>query len=104
MELVICTISQKCKQSIKFIIMYRPPNLEFQDFIKDFLSHVPQNITSNTILPDDFNIHVNKTSLGSSIDFKDLLSNNNLKKHITFPTHICGNILDLIITRINSTL
>ena len=80
--------------------MYRPPNLKFQDFIKDFLSHLPQNITSNTILLVDFNIHVNKTSLGSSIDIKDLLSNNDIKQHITFPTHICGNILDLIITRI----
>ena len=65
--------------------------------------HRTPNTTQNTIILVYLNIHVNKISLASNTDF-DLLENNNLKQHIDFPTHTCGNILDQIITRTNNTI
>ena len=104
MELVICIITRRYHPAIKVFIIYRPPNLDFKHFISDFIEHVTPNTTQNTIILGYLNIHVNKISQASSTDFLDLLENNNLKQHIDFPTHTCGNILDQIITRTNNTI
>ena len=72
--------------------------------ISDIIEHVSSNTTQNTIILGYLKIHVSKISLASITDFLDLLNNNNLKKHIDFPTHTCGNILDQIIPRTNNTI
>ena len=61
-------------------------------------------ITLNTIILGEFNIHVNKNESRDATTFYKFLKNNILLQHIYFPTHIHGNILDLIITREESTL
>ena len=104
MELVICIITRRYHPAIKVFIIYRPPNLDLKIFISDFIEHVTPNTTQNTIILGYLNIHVNKISQASSTDFLDLLENNNLKQHIDFPTHTCGNILDQIITRTNNNI
>ena len=104
MELVMFTISRKNQQTIIICIIYRSPNLYFQNFLIDFTTYISPNITCNTIILGDFNIHVNKSNLSSSIDFQELLVNNQINQHIDFPTHTCGNTLDLIITKLDSTL
>ena len=104
MELVICIITRRYHPAIKVFIIYRPPNLDLKNCISDFIEHVTPNTTQNTIILGDLNIHVNKISQASSTDFLDLLENNNLKQHIDFPTHTCGNILDKIITRTKNTI
>ena len=104
MELVIIIITRRYHPAIKFFIIYRPPKLDFKKLIRDFIEHVTPNTTQNTIILGYLNIHVNKIILASSTDFFDLMENNNLKQHIDFPTHTCGNIFYQITTRTNNTI
>ena len=101
-EIVICSFSCRGSVIIKTIIIYRPPNLDFKQFLADFTIHIQPIITKNTNILGNLNIHVNNTTLKSSILFNSTLITNSLQQHIKFPTHVHGNTLDLIITRNNS--
>ena len=93
-EIVICSFSWRGSVIIKTIIIYRPPNLDFKQFLADFTIHIQPIITKNTIILGDLNIHVNNTTLKSSILFNSTLINNSLEQHIKFPTQVHGNTLD----------
>ena len=103
-EIVTCTITNKSNSIAKIIIIYRPPSLSFTNFITDLYDFVVPLFTLNTIILGDFNINVNKTESRDATTFYKFIKNNMLLLHIAFPTHIHGNILDLIITRKESTL
>ena len=78
------------------ILLYRPPHPKIKTFITE-ISQITSLISSpNTILLGDFNIHVNNPS--SIPNFHQLLYEHFLTQHVSFPTHIHGNTLDLIIT------
>ena len=49
----------------------------------------------------DFNIHVD---VPNGLKFLDLLESLGLEQHVTEPTHIFGDRLDLVITRRTETL
>lgn len=53
---------------------------------------------SNLIILGDFNIHVNTPSCHLVSEFLQLLDCFSLTQHVHIPTHIKGNILDLVIT------
>ena len=55
--------------------------------------------TEPLVLTGDFNIHVNIESDSDAVRFLDLLSSMGFQQHISFPTHISGNTLDLLISR-----
>ena len=93
-EIVFIHLKNSEQISLKIILIYRPPNNDIQTFISDFNNIIIPNITTNTIILGDFNIHINK----KTCIFNKILERNNLHQHITFPTHIHGNILDLLIT------
>ena len=95
-QVISCRI--KCSSQCYFtlILLYRPPHSNIKTFITEF-SIITSLISSpNTILLGDFNIHVNNPS--STPNFHQLLYEHSLTQHVSFPTHIHGNTLDLIIT------
>ncbi|XP_068757976.1 uncharacterized protein [Montipora capricornis] len=67
---------------------------EFAEFLESIVM-----TTEPLIMAGDFNIHVNVPSDNDAVRFLDLLSSMGLQQHIDFPTHVSGNILDLLITR-----
>ena len=47
----------------------------------------------------DFNFHVNDVADTTAKRFLSIVDDLNLRQHITGPTHISGNTLDLVLTR-----
>ena len=52
----------------------------------------------------DFNLHIDDPTDTYGCQFSDLLSSCGLVNHITFPTHLAGHTLDLVITRNNQEM
>ena len=86
--------------------VYIPPNppLSIVQDIISYLSNLSCLFTfSNVIVVGDFNLpDINWDSLSASTSisnlFCDFLFNNNLSQLVNEPTHIKGNILDLVLT------
>ena len=70
---------------------------EFAEFLES--CHIVMS-TELLIMAGDFNIHVNVPLDNDTVRFVDLLSSMGLQQHIDFPTHVSGNTLDLLITRL----
>ena len=91
---------------LRLVAIYRPPYspnhpITSSMFLTEFAEFLESIImtTEPLIMAGDFNIHVNVPSDNDAIRFLDLLSSMGLQQHIDFPTHVSGNILDLLITR-----
>ena len=91
--------------------IYRPPKgskyaTPFAEFLTDFESFLSLAVTTphEFSIVGDFNIHVNDLSDSETTQFLDLLNSFNLQQHVTSPTHIHGNTLDLVITLSKSSL
>ena len=88
-------------QKYKYIsntIIYRKPKPEFASFLSEFNDLSSDLISSPTyhhIILRDFNYHFNSTS-NPHIMFTNLTNSLSLSQHVNFPTHINGNIIDLI--------
>ena len=50
------------------------------------------------LIVGDFNFHVDDLEKESAASFIDILNTFKLKQHVTFPTHVKGHTLDLVIT------
>ena len=85
-------------KSIKWIVVYRPLDSSPSSFIDEFIVLIRSFSTDNFIILVDFNILINKSHIYSTKLFKSILTRNSLFQHITFPTHILGNTLAIIIT------
>ena len=71
----------------------------------EFLEKVMNTIQEHhVILTGDFNYPNIDWELlsgsGNAVDFLDAIGENFLSQHVTFPTHDCGNTLDLVISNI----
>ena len=90
----------------KLIIVYRPPNSETHPvppsvFFREF-SHYLENVVlcpEVLVISSDFNFHIDDPFDNDAKKFGDLLETFGLIQHLSFPTHISGHWLDLIITR-----
>ena len=81
------------------LLIHRPPkpNSTVIPEISDLLTTLC--ITSaNTIILEDFNIHVDTPSGHSAADFLQLLDSLNLQQTVDAPTHSRGHTLDLVIS------
>ena len=47
----------------------------------------------------DFNVHYGDLRRPNVCDLSELLKDNKYTQHVTEPTHVGGNIIDLVITR-----
>ena len=86
------------KSTVQLIGLYRPPELKFAcDFTNDLKTLLEKYNVSphNTFIAGDFNIHY----IDHIEEFTEALSLTldafNLKQHVTEPTHIKGNTVDL---------
>ena len=66
---------------------------EFSDMIAGW-----QSDKRELLVLGDFNFHMNKPELSSTKKLKGILNMFNLNQLVSKPTHIAGNILDLVIT------
>ena len=99
-ECSIVSLRTALNNTIKFIIIYRPPSNNYITFLDDFNDLLTSIKLSNTIILGDFNFQVNKNKTHSK-QLISLSKSHSLYQHITTPTHTSGNILDLVFT-INS--
>jgi exonuclease III len=90
-----------CKPIIRILGVYRPPTAaNHATFINEFtslLEHYNEQ-SHSTCLLGDFNIHAQDNSDTFTQSFVSLLNSFSLTQHVTQPTHIKGNTLDLVIT------
>ncbi|XP_072022081.1 uncharacterized protein [Amphiura filiformis] len=91
---------------LTFICVYRPKPSKVNKYpISDFLQEFDNLMDEVSFMPNkliivgDFNVHVNKPELPDVRHFHDTISINGFQQHITVPTHISGNTLDLLISR-----
>ena len=86
--------------TLHLTVIYRPPKPEtilFLDEFNDFIHNLPSSSSYLLIVLGDLNYHYNYPIYPHG-DFKILTESLYLCKHISFPTHSSGNILDMIFT------
>ena len=96
-ECLITTFKLPSNKHIRIVTIYRPPSSQyicFLDYFHQLVSSIP---IENTIIVGDFNFHINKPDKPTN-SFINSLDNLSLIQHITKPTHMSGNTLDLVIT------
>ena len=104
--LEVLSVSIGSSSSIIYCLVYTPPNSP-GEYLIDFFNYLQSlnSATDNLLLLGDFNFSdVNWDSLcglsPASAKFCDIIFNLNLSQLICKPTHIAGNMLDLILTNI----
>ena len=104
LDLELLTISIGSPTPIIYCLVYIPPNSS-DEYIQKYFNYVTSlnDMTQNLVLLGDFNFtDINWDSLDGSappsIRFCDIIFDLNLTQLINQPTHIAGNILDLILT------
>jgi exonuclease III len=97
-ESMLISAKIECK-TITFLTVCKPPSSNLSQFMEDFgsLLEILSSSPSPTVISGDFNIHIHSSKL-----FSKFLDSWNLTQHIDFPTHICGQTLDLLITSSDS--
>ncbi|XP_064653237.1 uncharacterized protein LOC135503563 [Lineus longissimus] len=84
------------------IVVYRPPSsVPSSVFFCEFAEYLEAIVTCPEclVISDDFNIHVNDPHDNEARRFLEVLDTFGLQQHVSGPTHVSGNTLDLILTR-----
>ncbi|XP_052782951.1 uncharacterized protein LOC128219177 [Mya arenaria] len=84
--------------------LYRPPSLGTElQFVSEFLQFLEEILPSysNLMILGDFNLHLDDGT-SASTDFNNSLYSLGLEQHVTFPTQIEGNVLDLVISEVTN--
>ena len=98
------------EKTYTLIRLYHPsPNGEHNTtngmFINDItgliVNKLPQS--QNSITLTDFNIHIEDLTNADAIIFNDTMEVLGLEQHISGPTHVKGNTLDLILTQLSNS-
>ena len=92
-EALSCVISSPFSRTFNTTLFYRPPSPSIDPFLDEFRLFL-HTISPNTIILGDFNF----PDPPSTRSLNTLLTSFNLIQHVTSPTHVQGNILDLIIS------
>ena len=97
--------------SVRLIVIYRPDRSKrnphsFGDFLTEFTEMLHGLVLdrSNLLIVGDFNVHVNNTGDVEARRFLDCLTSYSMVQHVTFPTHVHGHTLDLLISRSTETI
>ena len=85
--------------------IYRPPAGSKSAFLSDFSTLLEDFATSPSelLITGDFNFHLDEPADSSVASFLSVLDTFDLKQHVDQPTHQSGHILDLLISRKNSS-
>ena len=92
-EALSCAISSPFSRTFNTTLFYRPPSPSIDPFLDEFRLFL-HTISPNTIILGDFNF----PNPPSTRSLNNLLTSFNLIQHVTSPTHVQGNILNLIIS------
>ena len=102
-----CRFSIKSKNDVlNFTVIYRSPNSNITNTNKlcDIINKVP----TNSIIIGDINLSgidwANHYADSKGLDFFNAINDNFMTQMINFPTHVKGNILDLLITDVPETV
>ena len=94
------------KDSLNTYIVYRSPNSSTENNSR--LNELLRTVPRNSVIVGDFNYpSINWELLSGNthaMEFIDAIGENFLSQHVSFPTHDCGNILDLVISNIPSRI
>ena len=88
-------------KNIILVGVYCPPDLTtINKFHDDFLNFVVnvRLLHRNSVIFGDFNIHINNKDSADAHQFLQTMEAMGLKLKVEYPTHIKGNILDLVFT------
>ena len=94
-------------QTLRMIIIYRPPGGSKPDFLDQFdsfIDRITKDNRRNLIVLGDFNIHVQDKKKSSIRDFHEIIKNFGLKQHVRGSTHELGGTLDLVLSYSNESL
>ena len=91
--------------------IYHPPystrnkitNAMFLDNFTDLTTKLMQDHLNNVFI-GNFNLHISKENDVNAAIFNDSIEALGLYQHITFLTHKEGNVLDLVISEMNSNI
>ena len=83
---------------LNILLIYRSPNSSEENYNK--LCNVIQEVPENTIIVGDFNFPIISWQgcSNKSENFVECVHAKNLEQMVEFPTHIRGNLLDLVLT------
>ncbi|KAI0214517.1 putative RNA-directed DNA polymerase from transposon BS [Lamellibrachia satsuma] len=98
--------STQTSRPVRVVIIYRPPTTSVQSFLDEFTKYVNEIVVTrqDILIVGDFNLHCELNSAPGVKLLNDILAENNLKQHVTEPTHMKGHMLDLVITRSSSSI
>ena len=101
----LCVKASFSSLSYTILSIYRPPACSKSSFMSDFSTLLEDLATtpSELVITGDFNLHLDEPDDPSTSSFLSLLDTFDLIQHIDQPTHQSGHILDLLITRKNSS-
>ncbi len=109
-EYLHCTIDIR-NQNIDIYVIYRPPpsptnGLSVAGFMEEWYSFISSHSLSKSeiIIVGDINFHVENIDLCNTRKFMQSLDCHDLQQNIVDPTHYCGHVLDVLISRSSSTL
>ena len=87
-------------QCMNLVIIYRPPDRKFQQFLNELYDYMENNIntTGKLLLTGDFNIKINDETNHETAKLLDFLESFGLVNHLHFGTHHQENTLDLVIS------
>ena len=92
--------------SVRLIVIYRRDRSKrnpqfFGDFLTEFTEMLHGLVldSSNLLIFGDFSEHVNDTGDAEARGFLDSLTSYSRVQHVTFPTHVHGHTLELLISR-----
>lgn len=86
-------------ENLTLVVMYRNGKTSNSIFFNEFYQFI-ENIQiqyDNILICGDFNFHLNKPLDNDTVRFNEIISTFSLTQSVQFPTHKCGNTLDLII-------
>lgn len=86
--------------TINCVGIYRPPSLATDNqFVSDIFLLLEEIVpmSSNLMVMGDFNLHIQDDS-NTIEEFNNSLDALGLVQHVSFPTHVHGQSLDLVIT------
>ena len=105
-----CTINTQTS-NMGLCVAYRPPalknnNMKISVFFEEWSKYINQHVIAREelLITGDLNFHLDKPTDPSSQKFMSLLHEHGLTQHVNEPTHAHGHILDVVITRDNSSI
>ena len=96
-----CTFHFITSHPCDIITIYKPPHHSIPKFIVE-LNNLLNTTNMHTTILCDFNLPISNNSHYSKL-LNNTIESNNCIQHVNKPTHLTGNILDLIITHDTNT-